>query len=154
VYVFECRYVTRWDGNEWRGRLIRARNELEFLLISQIHTVSWKQFLRSDVKFARKDFTPKSKFSEFTGFSKQNRKIIWTCGKKVHVAAKEGRRKSDSQLKIIKLIGPWDNQANYRYQSTIAPRRCVLPMWLHPRDFFTRMTNPINYRATEPTLQN
>lgn len=56
--------------------------------------------------------------------------------------------KSAPQLNVIKLIGPRDNQANYRYQSTIAPSLRTMRMRLHPRGFFTRMTNPINYRTT------
>lgn len=30
-----------------------------------------------------------------------------------------GEERLDTQLNVIKLIGPADNQANYRYQSTI-----------------------------------
>lgn len=147
-YIFDYRYITRWTSNEWRGRLIQARNELEFLLISQ--TPSAVSLFRrgTRAKISHQNWNS----AGLLDFRRENSSSVW--GKKVHAAAKKFRRKSVPQLKIIKLIGPWDNQANYWYQSTIAPHRRALPMRLHPRDFFTRMTNPINYRATEPTLRN
>lgn len=117
VHADGCRQLTRWTGNEYHGRLIRARNELEFLLISQPERDS-----PAPARNSHEDLAPKSKLCGYWIYEDENsvreEKKRTRCGE-------EARWKSASQLKVIKLIGPWDNQANYRYQSTIAPRRCA-----------------------------
>lgn len=67
-----CRYTynTRWTGNEWHGRLIRARNEVEFLLISQ----PGHGFPRFDVEPASEDLASKSNLGGYSIFG--GKKIV------------------------------------------------------------------------------
>lgn len=146
----------RRAGNEWHGRLIRARNELEVLLIPHTRARGWSR--RATRNRARRSHVEIEAWRLYWIFRRENSSHAdrgEERKKAPSIAAKRRPVEESPQLKVIKLIGPRDNQANYRYQSTIASRRYVLPVRLHPHgDFFTRMTNPINYRAMEPTLWN
>lgn len=116
------------------GRSPRARNELEFLLISQPEQRGGgeREGLRATRRNSRTTKTPKSnrKLDGYWIFGWKARVLVCARArakrkKRTYVAAKAPGRKSASQLNVIKLIGPRDNRANYRYQSTIAPRRYV-----------------------------
>lgn len=60
-------------------------------------------------------------------FSRRDKGSVRVCWRKGGGEGKELERLGseewlDTQLNVIKLIGPADNQANYRYQSTIGER--------------------------------